>query len=79
MKYSNKKGMIIPNIDWDAGDDYELDILNIEGPTDNINDDKDKAYEQRTEPRDTHLAYNDDIDEEEVMDLHEDKIPESEP
>ena len=56
-KYSNKKGVVIPNIDWDTGDDYELDILNIEGPTDNIDDDEDAAYKPRTEPRDTNLVY----------------------
>ena len=78
MKYSNKNGLTIPNLDWDAGNDYKLDILNIEGPDDQIDEADDEAYEQRTAPRDTHLAYDDDIDEQELMDLSDNKIPESE-
>ena len=62
MKDSNKNGIVIPNMDWDAEDDYELDILNIEGPTDNVDDDGDAAYKPCMEPRDTNLVYDDAID-----------------
>ena len=79
MKYSNKNGMIIPNMDWDAKDDYKLDILGIVGPTDEADDNRDMAYKRRTEPYDTNLVYDDNIDEDKLMDLHKDKIPESEP
>ena len=43
---------------------------------DNSTDENDGDYIQRTNPRDTGLEYDDDIDDEELLDLQDDKIPE---
>ena len=78
MKYLNKNGIIIPNIDWDVDDDYDQDILGLPTNMDDDDDDGDTNYEPRTEPCDINLTYDDEIDENEIMDLDYDNIPESE-
>ena len=76
MKYRNKKGIAIPNVDWEIETDYDPDILNV-ATTDDIPDDNETPYVPGGEPRDTTLNYDEDITQDELNDLERDKIPES--
>ena len=74
IKFANKKGVELPNADWIAGVDYELED-NDNNENDDNNDDNEFAPTQQIGNNDTDLEHDDDVDEDEAEELQQDTNP----
>ena len=71
IKFTNKRGIQLPNIDWIAGVDY--DDYNNNDNENEQEDDNEVEYQPPQTIRDIELQHDEDIDEKEIDDLLQDE------